>query len=156
MRDSNTPSNGIGLIVSIIGALLLASVVFLVVNLVTNAGNKAANELTEFTNQLDTADILRFEGQTDVSGASVVSYLTDNKDEEICITVKTKLNFSGQNYNYTDNTRKDKLTADDNATLIAKAKSKTDQTYINPAATFTCSIVYDANKAIKQVIFEQN
>jgi uncharacterized protein YdeI (BOF family) len=141
-------------IVGVIISLLAASALFALWAVVSGMFTDATQQTAKVGENMKDSQLTQYEG-AEISGSQVTAFLSNNKDQQVCIKVVTKKNTAGQAYNYKDESLANAIDIDDNNKAIAAANKKKDKTYINPAGTFDCTIKRDANDVICLITFTQ-
>ena len=144
-------SKGIITIASIIGALIIAGLLFMGINYGNSFGKEKLNTVQDMEHKQTLKEYTDMDGRDDIRGSEVLTFLSAHEGDEVCITVTTGK--GTKNYNYKDKSLATK--EDDTSKMITKAKKKTDAGYINPSGTFEASLEYDANKELCQITFKQ-
>lgn len=146
-------SKGIITIASIIGALIIAGLLFRGINYGNSFGKEKLSNVQEMEYKQLLKEYTDMNGRDDIRGSEVLTFLSAHEGDKVCIRVETKKNAAGQAYNYTDKSLATEQT--DNSKLIAKAKKRGENAYINPSGTFEASIENDANGVLCLITFKQ-
>lgn len=151
----DTPSSGIRLSMGVILTLVLVMAgvgIFLLVKTGLNSGEKKVNEVT--TN-MDESYYTDYEGQT-LKGSKVQTLVKQYTGYEISMKVITGSVKAGTVYNYKlSSGNKLDAAVQDNASLVSGVSNVTANNYINPNASFKCTLVRDSNDVITQMVFTQ-
>ena len=149
-------SEGKKMLAGAAGILLVIAMIFIGV-MVYNKGESTVSESTSkfdtFVSQFGDAELVLFENGS-ASGSDVlnlVSGLDSSSGYSVSVTNgKAKVRSYAASGGLSSTGSTVGLSA-----LIAEAKDKTNDYYINPNATFTSSIKKDANGVVVEVIFTQ-
>lgn len=141
---------------SAVGILIVVAVCFVAVTIYKKGNDSINNSLNDYDKivaQFENANLKNYDNAT-ASGSQIVDLLKNLKEEE-CVTIEVsngytlKNNMEAQKYNYA-------LIHAVNSTVLNDVMDKNNSArYINPNAEFASTVVYDANKDIASVVFEQ-
>lgn len=141
---------------SAVGILIVVAVCFVAVTIYKKGNDSINNSLNDYDKivaQFENANLKNYDNAT-ASGSQIVDLLKNLKEEEgVTIVVSNgytlKNNMEAQKYDYA-------LIHAVNSTVLNDVMDKNNSgRYINPNAEFASTVVYDANKDIASVVFEQ-
>ncbi len=150
-------------IAGIIIALLIISVGFIMWNKMSDGLDSAGEQLENMNNRIATEAYANLDGRTDISGSTVIGFVSDHQNDATWIQIVNK---SGEtiNVNTTDGSTYSKgthsvpaLTGNPTANQVVgamKNKSNTGKGYINPAWNYSATVTYDGG-AIAGIKFEK-
>lgn len=136
-----------------VGILIVVAICFVAVT-IYKKGNASINhslqDYDEIISQFDNANLKSYENST-ASGSQIVELLKNMKEDGVTImvsngyTIKNKKD--AQKYTYK------KLQEED--ILKEVADKSNSMRYINPNASFNSTVIYNDNKEISALVFEQ-
>lgn len=137
-----------------VGILIVVAVCFVAVTIYKKGNasiNSSISDYDEIVSQFDNAKLKNYENST-ASGSQIVDLLKTLKEDGVTIEVANgyviQKGGESQKYNY-------KL-VQEQPELLQKIMDKTCvQNYINPNASFSSTVIYDENREISSVVFEQ-
>lgn len=139
-----------------VGILIVVAVCFVAVTIYKKGNasiNSSISDYDEIVSQFDNAKLKNYDNST-ASGSQIVDLLkTIKKEDGVKIVVangyvlKNKDNL--QEYTYTS------IHANDSTVLQDIADKTCMKRYINPNASFSSAVIYDENREISSVVFEQ-
>lgn len=139
-----------------VGILIVVAVCFVAVTIYKKGNasiNSSISDYDEIVSQFDNAKLKNYDNST-ASGSQIVDLLKTLKEEDgVTIVVSNgyviQNGEKAQEYNY-------ELIHAADATVLQDIMDKTNvKRYINPNASFASAVIYDANREISSVIFEQ-
>ena len=139
-----------------VGILIVVAVCFVAVTIYKKGNasiNSSISDYDEIVSQFDNAKLKNYDNST-ASGSQIVDLIKTLKEEDgIKIVVSNghviQNNGQAEEYDY------DKIHAED-STVLQDVMDKTSVSrYINPNASFSSTVIYDANREISSVVFEQ-
>lgn len=139
-----------------VGILIVVAICFVAVTIYKKGNasiNSSISDYDEIVSQFDNAKLKNYDNST-ASGSQIVDLIKTLKEEDgVTIYVSNgyviKNDKEPQVYDY-DSIQGDKSTVLSDITNKTKVAS-----YINPNATFTSNVIYDDNREISSVVFEQ-
>ena len=139
-----------------VGILIVVAICFVAVT-IYNKGNASINssisDYDEIVSQFDNAKLKNYDNST-ASGSQIVDLLKNLKEDDgVVIVVSNGYTIHNQKpaqeYNY-------KQIHETGSTVLQDIIDKTNaKRYINPNASFTSTVIYDENREISSVVFEQ-
>lgn len=139
-----------------VGILIVVAVCFVAVTIYKKGNasiNSSISDYDEIVSQFDNAKLKNYDNST-ASGSQIVDLLKTLKEEDgvrIVVSNGYIIQNSGeaQEYDYSTIHAKD-------STILKDVIDKTNSLrYINPNASFASTVVYDANREISSIIFDQ-
>ncbi len=139
-----------------VGILIVVAVCFVAVTIYKKGNasiNSSISDYDEIVSQFDNAKLKNYDNST-ASGSQIVDLIKTLKEEDgVTIVVSNgyiiQMKEKAQQYDY------DSINAVDSTVLQDVMDKTVLSRYINPNASFTSSVVYDENKEISSVVFEQ-
>ena len=128
-------SDWIGIIITVVLLLLLATALFLFWGRTEGFIDKASDRVSDMAVMLDESTYTQYEGAT-VSGTEVVAIIKNHSNEEICITVNNGRTTAS--YICSDQTLATKSELN-----VANTQKKSSEYYINPNSKFLGTVVRD-------------
>ncbi len=139
-----------------VGILIVVAICFVAVTIYKKGNasiNSSISDYDEIVSQFDNAKLKNYDNST-ASGSQIVDLLKTLKEED-GVTIKVSNGYTisnkkpAQEYNYS-------LIHDEGSTVLQDIIDKTNRKrYINPNASFTSAVIYDENREISSVVFEQ-
>lgn len=102
-----------------------------------NASDSGTNQLSAMSSQYDNVEFVMYDGLK-ITGSEVVNVIK-NHSADIDVTVKTKANSSGKQYN----------------SKSAVLSNKTEVDYINPSGLFLGELIRNTNEEVAEISFTQ-
>lgn len=139
-----------------VGILIVVAVCFVAVTIYKKGNasiNSSISDYDEIVSQFDNAKLKNYDNST-ASGSQIVDLLKTLKEEDSVIIVVSNGYIlhhqeSAQEYDYAS------IHADDSTVLQDIIDKNSSQRYINPNASFKSMVIYDENREISSVVFEQ-
>lgn len=139
-----------------VGILIVVAVCFVAVTIYKKGNasiNSSISDYDEIVSQFDNAKLKNYDKST-ASGSQIVDLLKTLKEEDgVTIVVSNgytiKEKKSPQTYTY------EIICANDSKVLQEIIDKTNSEKYINPNASFTSNVIYDDNREISSVVFEQ-
>ena len=139
-----------------VGIIIVVAVCFVAVTIYKKGNasiNSSISDYDEIVSQFDNAKLKNYDNST-ASGSQIVDLIKTLKEEDgVTIVVSNgyiiQMKEKAQQYDY------DSINAVDSTVLQDVMDKTVLSRYINPNASFTSSVVYDENKEISSVVFEQ-
>ncbi len=139
-----------------VGILIVVAVCFVAVTIYKKGNasiNSSISDYDEIVSQFDNAKLKNYDNST-ASGSQIVDLLKTLKEED-GVTIIVSNGYTIQ--------RKEKPQVydfdaihEENSTVLQDIMDKTIVSrYINPNASFSSTVIYDANREISSVVFEQ-
>ena len=139
-----------------VGILIVVAICFVAVTIYKKGNasiNSSISDYDEIVSQFDNAKLKNYDNST-ASGSQIVDLLKTLKEED-GVTIVVSNGYTIQNkepaqeYNY-------QLIHDTGSTILQDVIDKTNvRRYINPNASFTSAVIYDENREISSVVFQQ-
>ena len=137
-----------------VGILIVVAVCFVAVTIYKKGNasiNSSISDYDEILSQFDNAKLKNYDNST-ASGSQIVDLLKTLKEDGVTIVVSNgyviQKGGEPQKYNY-------KL-VQEKPEMLQNIMDKTCvQSYINPNASFSSTVIYDENREISSVVFEQ-
>lgn len=139
-----------------VGILIVVAICFVAVTIYKKGNasiNSSISDYDEIVSQFDNAKLKNYDNST-ASGSQIVDLLKNLKEED-GVTIIVSNGYTVQNsekaqeYSFENIYEKD-------ATILQDIVDKTNVArYINPNATFSSTVIYDENREISSVVFEQ-
>lgn len=139
-----------------VGILIVVAVCFVAVTIYKKGNasiNSSISDYDEIVSQFDNAKLKNYDNST-ASGSQIVDLIKTLKEED-GVTIYVSNGFIMKNeqnprvYNY-------ESIHEEKSTILSDITDKTKvQYYINPNASFTSNVIYDENREISSVVFEQ-
>lgn len=141
---------------SAVGILIVVAICFVSVTIYKKGNasiNSSISDYDEIVSQFDNAKLKNYENST-ATGSQIVDLIKTLKEEDgITIVVSNGYILAkgdeAQEYTYSDIYGKNATVLED---IINKEKK---EFYINPYASFSSDVVYDDNREIFSIVFEQ-
>ena len=139
-----------------VGILIVVAICFVAVTIYKKGNasiNSSISDYDEIVSQFDNAKLKNYDNST-ASGSQIVDLLKSLKEED-GVTIIVSNGYTIQNkeepqkYTYTS------ISSDDSKVLQEIVDKRNVKKYINPNASFTSNVVYDENREISSVVFEQ-
>jgi len=139
-----------------VGILIVVAVCFVAVTIYKKGNasiNSSISDYDEIVSQFDNAKLKNYDNST-ASGSQIVDLLKTLKEED-SVTIVVSNGYilqhqeSAQEYDYAS------IHADDSTVLQDIIDKNSSQRYINPNASFSSMVIYDENREISSVVFEQ-
>lgn len=139
-----------------VGILIVVAVCFVAVTIYKKGNasiNSSISDYDEIVSQFDNAKLKNYDNST-ASGSQIVDLLKNLKEDDgVTIVVSNgytvQKNEEPQNYTYT-------MIHSEDSKVLQQIVDKTNvKQYINPNASFTSTVIYDENREISYVVFEQ-
>ncbi len=139
-----------------VGILIVVAICFVAVTIYKKGNasiNSSISDYDEIVSLFDNAKLKNFDNST-ASGSQIVDLLKNLKEEDgVTIVVSNgytvQKDLEPQKYTY------ESIYAKDSEVLQEIVDKRNEKKYINPNAAFTSNVVYDENREISSVIFEQ-
>lgn len=139
-----------------VGILIVVAVCFVAVTIYKKGNasiNSSISDYDEIVSQFDNAKLKNYDNST-ASGSQIIDLLKNLKEEDgVTILVSNgytiKNNSDPQRYTYQEIHK-------EGSEILSDIMDKTcKQRYINPNASFSSYVIYDDNREISSVVFEQ-
>ena len=139
-----------------VGILIVVAVCFVAVTIYKKGNasiNSSISDYDEIVSQFDNAKLKNYDNST-ASGSQIVDLLKTLKEED-SVTIVVSNGYilcnheNAQEYDYASIHATDSTVLQD---IIDKSNSNR---YINPNASFSSNVIYDENREISSVVFEQ-
>lgn len=139
-----------------VGILIVVAVCFVAVTIYKKGNasiNSSISDYDEIVSQFDNAKLKNYDNST-ASGSQIVDLLkTLKKEDSVTIVVSNgyilQHQENAQEYDY------DSIHAEESTVLQDIIDKSSIRRYINPNASFSSNVVYDENREISSVVFEQ-
>jgi len=139
-----------------VGILIVVAICFVAVTIYKKGNasiNSSISDYDEIVSQFDNAKLKNYDNST-ASGSQIVDLIKTLKEEDgIKIVVSNgyviQNNGQAEEYDYT------KIHAADSTVLQDVIDKTSVNRYINPNASFSSTVIYDENREISSVVFEQ-
>lgn len=139
-----------------VGILIVVAVCFVAVTIYKKGNasiNSSISDYDEIVSQFDNAKLKNYDNST-ASGSQIVDLLKTLKEEDgVTIVVSNgyiiQNNGEAQEYDYAE------IHAVDSTVLQDVMDKTSANRYINPNASFSSTVIYDENREISSVVFEQ-
>ena len=139
-----------------VGILIVVAVCFVAVTIYKKGNasiNSSISDYDEIVSQFDNAKLKNYDNST-ASGSQIVDLIKTLKEED-GITIVVSNGYVIQNKGEAEEYDYDTIHAA-NSTVLQDVMDKTcTKRYINPNASFSSNVVYDENREISSVVFEQ-
>lgn len=141
---------------SAVGILIVVAICFVSVTIYKKGNasiNSSIGDYDEIVSQFDNAKLKNYENST-ATGSQIVDLIKTLKEEDgVTISVANGYTIANkkpaQEYQYSG-------VHSDSSTVLKDINDKTNkECYINPYASFTSNVVYDENREIFSIVFEQ-
>ena len=141
---------------SAVGILIVVAICFVSVTIYKKGNasiNSSIGDYDEIVSQFDNAKLKNYENST-ATGSQIVDLIKTLKEEDgVTISVANGYTIANkkdaQEYRYSG-------IHSDTSTVLKDINDKTNkECYINPYASFTSNVVYDENREIFSIVFEQ-
>ena len=141
---------------SAVGILIVVAICFVSVTIYKKGNasiNSSIGDYDEIVSQFDNAKLKNYENST-ATGSQIVDLIKTLKEEDgVTISVANGYTIANkkqaQEYKYSG-------IHSDGSTVLKDINDKTNkECYINPYASFTSNVVYDENREIFSIVFEQ-
>lgn len=139
-----------------VGILIVVAICFVAVTIYKKGNASISNSISDYDeiiSQFDNAKLRNYDNST-ASGSQIIDLLKSLKAEDSVTvfvsngyTIKTK--DEPQEYTYS------MIHADDSTVFQEITDKSNEKKYINPSASFISTVMYDANKEIVSIVFEQ-
>ena len=139
-----------------VGILIVVAICFVAVTIYKKGNasiNSSISDYDEIVSQFDNAKLKNYDNST-ASGSQIVDLLKNLKEEDgVTILVSNGYTIQKQKepqaYTY-------EMLHEEGAEILQEIVDKTKvEKYINPNASFVSSVIYDENREISFVVFEQ-
>ncbi len=139
-----------------VGILIVVAICFVAVTIYKKGNasiNSSISDYDEIVSQFDNAKLKNYDNST-ASGSQIVDLLKTLKEEDgVTIVVSNgyiiQKKEDPQKYTY-------ELIHEENSKVLQEVVDKTNvKRYINPNASFSSTVIYDENREISSVVFEQ-
>ena len=139
-----------------VGILIVVAICFVAVTIYKKGNasiNSSISDYDEIVSQFDNAKLKNYDNST-ASGSQIIDLLKNLKEEDgVKVIVSNgyiiQKSEEAQQYTYNEIHAKD-------STILHDVLDKTNSLrYINPNASFTSTVVYDENREISALIFNQ-
>lgn len=139
--------------------LIIIGIGFAIISSTTGASQEAINDSNQKINAMIEADYEQY-NEENVYGSDVYSKIREEKTSGGELIIRVTTNSSTTDYistgSVTGTTLSGALTATTNVIAMqTAAKDENDNAYINPQASFSASLIYDANDSIRGILFVQ-
>ena len=139
-----------------VGILIVVAICFVAVTIYKKGNasiNSSISDYDEIVSQFDNAKLKNYDNST-ASGSQIIDLLKTLKEEDGVIIVVSN------GYTIQKNTEPQKYTyelihAQDSKVLKDIVDKTNKKQYINPNASFSSNLIYDENREISSVVFEQ-
>lgn len=139
-----------------VGILIVVAVCFVAVTIYKKGNasiNSSISDYDEIVSQFDNAKLKNYDNST-ASGSQIVDLLKNLKEED-GVTIVVSNGYIIQHKEKAEEYSYESI-HEEKATVLQDVVDKTKtRRYINPNASFASTVVYDANREISSVIFEQ-
>ena len=140
------PVEALTIVISVIVIVLVALFGFRITNSQLASGNRAVAKVDNINAQLEEADLTQYDGQL-IQGSTLFQIVSTNRTEGLTITV-TMNGGSSVDYKYQAS---NESAYDD---LIKNARTKGNNAYITPSATFLGAVTRNTStKEIEKITF---
>lgn len=153
MSSEKHQSTIFGMSTNTIMELLIFATIMAIIMFGINKFDDLTAKWQERTGAMEESEFTRYEGKNNITGSTVQTLLSQWKNEEFCVTIKTKTNTTS--YNYTSGDLSSAIDSKENQKSIVNATIKAERNYVNPNGKFTCSINRNDNNVITEIVFEQ-
>ena len=141
---------------SAVGILIVVAICFVSVTIYKKGNasiNSSISDYDEIVSQFDNAKLKNYENST-ATGSQIVDLIKSLKEEDsVTVVVANGYILSKkkepQEYDYAE------IHAADSTILKDIADKSQKEFYINPYASFTSNVLYDENREIYSIVFEQ-
>ena len=139
-----------------VGILIVVAICFVAVTIYKKGNasiNSSISDYDGIVSQFDNAKLKNYDNST-ASGSQIVDLLKTLKEED-CVTIVVSNGYilhnqeNAQEYDY------DSIHAADSTVLQDIIDKSSMRRYINPNASFSSTVIYDENREISSVVFEQ-
>ena len=137
----------LAILAGIILILLLISKVFGLWDTAEQGVDNAVNEIDKLNARLETAAYTDVDGRSDVSGATVLTFISEHKNDGTSITVKNGTSTISITAALTEQQKNQ---------AISSAKNKNLGTYIKPSSAYTAAVTYNTDGTIQGITFTRN
>ncbi len=139
-----------------VAILIVVAICFVAVTIYKKGNasiNSSISDYDEIVSQFDNAKLKIYDNST-ASGSQIVDLLKTLKEED-GITIVVSNGYTIQKKEDPQEYTYDSIHASNSKVLQEISDKTQEKTYINPNASFSSSVVYDANREITTVVFEQ-
>ncbi len=147
-------NKGIMIAIGLIATLIIGSLIFVGVRYGRNMANSSFQKAANMSEQAEMEEYTSYIGTT-ISGNQVTSLISQWAQYELCIKVKTKKGTTEYNYKSSGNDLGDAIPDKERTDALTKAKSKKENTYINPNGKFEVSATANDNGVYNVIEFNQ-
>ena len=139
-----------------VGILIVVAVCFVAVTIYKKGNasiNSSISDYDEIVSQFDNAKLKNYDNST-ASGSQIVDLLKTLKEED-GVTIVVSNGYTIQKETAPQKYTYESVHAKDSKVLQEIVDKTNTQKYINPNASFTSNVIYDENREISSVVFEQ-
>lgn len=139
-----------------VGILIVVAVCFVAVTIYKKGNasiNSSISDYDEIVSQFDNAKLKNYDNST-ASGSQIVDLLKTLKEED-GVTIVVSNGYTIQEKDDPQEYTYESIHASDSKVLQEVVDKTNVNKYINPNASFTSTVVYDENREISSVVFEQ-
>ena len=139
-----------------VGILIVVAVCFVAVTIYKKGNasiNSSISDYDEIVSQFDNAKLKNYDNST-ASGSQIVDLLKTLKEED-GVTIVVSNGYIMQNKEKAQEYNYEIIHAVDSTVLQDVMDKTCSSRYINPNASFASNVIYDENREISSVVFEQ-
>lgn len=139
-----------------VGILIVVAICFVAVTIYKKGNasiNSSISDYDEIVSQFDNAKLKNYDNST-ASGSQIVDLLKTLKEED-CVTIVVSNGYVLQNQENAEEYDYNSIHAVDSTVLQDIINKSSMRRYINPNASFSSTVIYDENREISSVVFEQ-
>lgn len=139
-----------------VGILIVVAICFVAVTIYKKGNasiNSSISDYDEIVSQFDNAKLKNYDNST-ASGSQIIDLLKTLKEED-GVTIIVSNGYIIQNKVDPQKYTYEVIQANDSAVLKEIVDKTNAKKYINPNASFTSNVIYDENREISSVVFEQ-
>ena len=139
-----------------VGILIVVAICFVAVTIYKKGNasiNSSISDYDEIVSQFDNAKLKNYDNST-ASGSQIVDLLKTLKEED-CVTIVVSNGYVLQNQENAEKYDYNSIHAVDSTVLQDIINKSSMRRYINPNASFSSTVIYDENREISSVVFEQ-
>jgi len=139
-----------------VGILIVVAICFVAVTIYKKGNasiNSSISDYDEIVSQFDNAKLKNYDNST-ASGSQIVDLLKTLKEED-GVTIIVSNGYTIQKQEEPQKYTYAAIHSDDSRILQEIVDKTNTKKYINPNASFTSNVIYDENREISSVVFEQ-
>ena len=139
-----------------VGILIVVAICFVAVTIYKKGNasiNSSISDYDEIISLFDNAKLKNYDNST-ASGSQIVDLLKTLKEED-GVTIVVSNGYTIQKDSEPQKYTYEMIHANDSKVLQEIVDKRNEKKYINPNASFTSTVIYDENREISAVVFEQ-